>query len=149
MVLVSSVRIPRVPTYSGFHTLRTDFAYGTFTLFRRAFQLSSAICVSCVIVVLTPYVFLPTVWASPISLATTFGIVFYFLLLRVLRCFSSPGSLHIPIDSVYDTAKLLAVSSLIRISVAQSFICNYPQLFAACHVLLRRHMPRHPPVCSL
>ena len=31
------------------------------------------------------------------------------------------------------------------------FICNSPQLFAACHVLLRRHVPRHPPypLCSL
>ena len=26
-----------------------------------------------------------------------------------------------------------------------SSICNSPQLFAACHVLLRRHVPRHPP----
>ena len=25
------------------------------------------------------------------------------------------------------------------------FICNSPQLFAACHVLLRRLVPRHPP----
>ena len=31
------------------------------------------------------------VWAIPISLATTFGIVVYFLFLGVLRCFSSPG----------------------------------------------------------
>ena len=40
----------------------------------------------------------------------------YFLFLRVLRCFSSPGSPHIPIYSVYDTTTLLVVSSLIRIS---------------------------------
>ena len=26
-----------------------------------------------------------------------------------------------------------------------TFICNSPWLFAACHVLLRRLMPRHPP----
>ena len=30
-----------------------------------------------------------------------------------------------------------------------TLICSSPQLFAACHVLLRRHIPRHPPVCSL
>ena len=30
-----------------------------------------------------------------------------------------------------------------------TLICSSPQLFAACHVLLRRHVPRHPPVCSL
>ena len=31
-----------------------------------------------------------TVWALPRSLATTEGIIVYFLFLRVLRCFSSP-----------------------------------------------------------
>ena len=31
------------------------------------------------------------VWALPVSLATTPGIVVYFLFLGVLRCFSSPG----------------------------------------------------------
>ena len=33
------------------------------------------------------------VWAVPISLAATIGIINYFLFLRVLRCFSSPGLL--------------------------------------------------------
>ena len=33
-----------------------------------------------------------TVWAAPLSLATTRGIICYFLLLWVLRCFSSPRS---------------------------------------------------------
>ena len=41
---------------------------------------------------------------------------FYFLFLRVLRCFSSPGSPHTPMYSAYDHATLLARSSLIRIS---------------------------------
>ncbi len=31
------------------------------------------------------------VWADPRSLATTYGIIDYFLFLGVLRCFSSPG----------------------------------------------------------
>ena len=35
---------------------------------------------------------IPAVWAAPRSLATTGGITFCFLFLRVLRCFSSPGS---------------------------------------------------------
>ena len=39
-----------------------------------------------------------------------------FLFLRVLRCFSSPGSPCIPIYSVCNNAILLALSSLIRIS---------------------------------
>ena len=33
-----------------------------------------------------------TVWALPRSLAATYGIECFFLFLRVLRCFSSPGS---------------------------------------------------------
>ena len=64
----------------------------------------------------TPKVLLLLVWALPISLATTFGIVFYFLFLRVIRCFSSPGSLHYTMYSCNDTITLLMVSSLIRIS---------------------------------
>ena len=72
----------------------------------------------------------------------------YFLFLRVMRCFSSPGSPHYTMDSCNDTATLLAVSSLIRKS-ADQLICSSPQLIAACHVLLRRHVPRHPPLCSL
>ena len=40
----------------------------------------------------------------------------YFLFLRVIRCFSSPGSPHIPMCSVYDTVTLLTVRSRIRIS---------------------------------
>ena len=35
-----------------------------------------------------------TVWALPFSLATTQGIIIYFLFLQVLRCFSSLGLLH-------------------------------------------------------
>ena len=41
---------------------------------------------------------------------------FYFLFLRVLRCFSSPGSPRIPMCSGYGNATLLALSSLIRTS---------------------------------
>src|SRR3712207_3979351 len=35
------------------------------------------------------------VWADPRSLATTGGIIVYFLFLGVLRCFSSPGLLSL------------------------------------------------------
>ena len=40
----------------------------------------------------------------------------YFLFLRVIRCFSSPGSPCMTIDSSCNTVTLLTVSSLIRIS---------------------------------
>ena len=57
-----------------------------------------------------------TVWAPPLSLATTYGIVFYFLLLEVLRCFSSLRSLHLPMCSVNDDIPLRMPGSPIRIS---------------------------------
>ena len=44
---------------------------------------------------------------------------FCFLFLRVLRCFSSPGSPCIPIYSVCNNTILLVLSSLIRISTAR------------------------------
>ena len=115
MVLPYSVRIPRVPTYSGF-LLAPDwpFVYGAFTLFDRIFQFSSTRSSVHFSQVLTRHIFLYVVWALPISLATTFGIVFYFLFLRVIRCFSSPGSPRVTNCSLHDTATLLAVSSLIR-----------------------------------
>ena len=43
----------------------------------------------------------------------------YFLFLRVLRCFSSPGSPHYTMSSCNDTAPLRAVCSHIRISTDQ------------------------------
>ena len=41
----------------------------------------------------TPAIRRSLVWPAPSSLAATMGIDFFFLLLRVLRCFSSPGAL--------------------------------------------------------
>ena len=43
-----------------------------------------------------PQAFTHSVWAVPLSLATTQGIETFFLFLRVLRCVISPGSLHPP-----------------------------------------------------
>ena len=79
MVLTYSVRIPRVPTYSGYSPAHNPiFAYGNFTLFVIPFQISSANLFFRFMQVLTRYIFLYIVWALPISLATTFGIVFTF-----------------------------------------------------------------------
>ena len=66
--------------------------------------------------VLTPNILLYSVWAPPLSLATTRGIVIYFLFLRVIRCFSSPGSPHYTMDSCNDNVTLLTLCSHIRIS---------------------------------
>ena len=130
MVLLPSVRIPRVPTYSGFLLAPVfPFVYGAFTLFDRIFQFSSTRSSVHFSQVLTRHIFLYVVWALPISLATTFGIVFYFLFLRVIRCFSSPGSPSITIVSLYCNAILLALSSLIRIST-DLCLCATPRSFS-------------------
>ena len=66
----------------------------------------------------------------------------YFLFLRVLRCFSSPGSPH---------QKNMVIAGLQPAGLSHSeipgsrVICTYPGLIAACHVLHRLREPRHPP----
>ena len=79
------------------------------------------------------------VWAVPRSLAATKGIINYFLFLRVLRCFSSPGL-------------LLSVTCLQHAGLPHSEICTSKticvsvQLIAAYHVFHRCCEPRHPPI---
>ena len=69
-----------------------------------------------------------------------FGNRYFFLFLRVLRCFSSPRSL-----------RLMSVTGLQPAGLPHSDIsgsipvCRSPELFAAYHVLLRFRKPRHPP----
>ena len=64
---------------------------------------------------------------------------FCFLFLRVLRCFSSPGlPRHSPVTGGRPVG--LPHSDI----CGSRDICSYPQLFAACHVLLRLREPRHP-----
>ena len=129
MVLAFSDRIPRVPPYSGYSLLLNNFTYGAFTLFRRAFQHCSAIVLNGL---WSPsphrYCYL---WfglfrfRSPLLSES----LFYFLFLRVIRCFSSPGSLHYTIYSCNDTIILLMVSSLIRISTDQCLFAT-PRSFS-------------------
>ena len=116
MVLASSDRIPRVPPYSGYSLPLNNFAYGAFTLFRRAFQHCSTI-VLCGLWSPLPHRYY-YLWfglfrfRSPLLSES----LFYFLFLWVIRCFSSPGSLHYTIYSCNDTITLLMVRSRIRIS---------------------------------
>ena len=69
---------------------------------------------------------------------------FCFLFLRVLRCFSSPGS---PTSIRWCAG--VAAGGLPHSDIRGSrSICLSPRLFAACHVLLRLREPRHPS-CAL
>ena len=66
-----------------------------------------------------------------------------FIFLRVLRCFSSPGSP--PVNGI----SRLQRDGLPHSEISGSkVVCTSPKLFAAYHVLHRLWEPRHPP-CAL
>ena len=69
------------------------------------------------------------VWPLSRSLAATQEIILYFLFLRVLRCFSSPGALHMPMYSAHDGQTLLWPGSHIRIS-ADQYLFAVPRSFS-------------------
>ena len=69
----------------------------------------------------------------------------YFLFLRVLRCFSSPGSPPCTMCSYIGYLYVNTGAFPHSDTCGSMSICNSPQLFAAYHVLLRRLMPGHPP----
>ena len=76
---------------------------------------------------------------------------FCFLFLRLLRCFSSPGSLRmtIGIAPFHHTVTEVSSAGFPHSDICgSSDICSLPQLFAAYHVFLRLLVPRHPP-CAL
>ena len=102
------------------------FVYGTFTLFHVAFQQSSTNAVFNFFVSPNPNCISTICLGSSDFARHYFRNRFYFLFLRVIRCFSSPGSPRMTIYSSYDTITLLMVSSLIRISTAITFMCNLP-----------------------
>ena len=148
MVLTCSVRIPRVPTYSGYRLPLPSFAYGPLTLFRVAFQLSSARMLRAFR------------GPSPQSYYYVWFGLFRFrspLLSESFLLSFPPGTemFQFPGFPSYTYLFSIRYHDITRGEFPHSdicgspFICNSPQLFAACHVLLRRHIPRHPPVRSL
>ena len=69
----SSHRVSRVRRYSGYDWRALHFAYRTLTFFGLLSQ-TILLCAALHIVVRTPRILLPSVWPSPRSLATTYGI---------------------------------------------------------------------------
>ena len=144
MVLVISVRIPRAPTYSGpvsppFHV----FEYGSLTLFASP---SHALLLTCPLGSST--VLLPRLLVGLGSSAFARHYLrnrFYFLLLQVLRCFSS---LRL---ACYDylfitTCHPSSDGGFPHSDISGSLLayCS-PLRFAVCCVLLRLSVPRHSP----
>ena len=71
-----------------------------------------------------------------------------FLFLWLLRCFTSPGHLHAPMNSARNGRSLHRPGFPIRISPGQRLLATSPKLFAGCYVLHRPRVSRHPP-CAL
>ena len=146
MVPADSARIPRVPAYSG--------------------AVSVSLCISptglspAAALLSRRFGYAPAVHSSTVLQPRSapkrgrFGLLrvrspllaqslVYFLFLRVLRCFSSPGSpLHY--GRYRPEAGGLPHSDI----CGSRDICSCPQLFAAYHVLRRLREPRHPS-CAL
>ena len=90
MVPADSRRIPRAPRYSGYHYASVRFMYRTVTVCGRTFQIVPFANFHAMTWSYNPTLAVTRmVWAPPRSLATTGGIIVYFLFLQVLRCFSS------------------------------------------------------------
>ena len=69
----------------------------------------------------------------------------FFLFLELLRCFSSPRFLLTGYVFACGYLRIAAGGFPHSDICGSSDICSSPQLFAACHVLLRLPVPRHPP----
>ncbi len=113
MVPPTSHKVPRVSWYSGSCSLSTDFAYGAFTLSGWLSQNHSAIRSTHLVQSVTPLCTHNGLGSSHFARRYS-GNRCFFLFLRVLRCFSSPGSLRIPMYSVYDDRGLLCQVSPFR-----------------------------------
>jgi hypothetical protein len=71
-----------------------------------------------------------------------------FLFLRVLRCFSSPGCLHIPYVFRYGCCNITRSGLPHSEIFGSQVISTYPKLIAGSRVLHQLLVPRHPP-CAL
>ena len=97
MVPAYSMKVSRVSMNSGYRLVSFPFAYGAFTLSGRLSQNLSARITESIMRSEPRNARIP-VWALPFSLAATHRITCCFLFLRLLRCFSSPGSLPYVMD---------------------------------------------------
>ena len=150
MVPPYSHRVSRVRQYSGYSWLSRPFAYRIFTFFDWTshsiqLDLDNTVCCPNPGNITTPGL------ASSAFARHYLRNLGWFLFLSLLRCFSSGGSPHIPMNSVYDDQTLLWPDCSIRKSTDIAPTYGSPWLIAVSHVLLRLLVPRHSPcaLCSL
>ena len=144
----ASYRVSRVRYYSGATPGTTAFRLRGFHPLRPCFPAASAIHLLSFEWSATPKTKVFGLGSFPFA-RRYLGNRCFFLFLRVLRCFSSPRCLLyayvFSIGSLPITVSRFPYSDICGLSD----ICSLPQLFAACHVLLRLPVPRHPPYALL
>ena len=113
MVLPTSHKVPRVSWYSGSCLLRMDFGYGAFTLSGWLSQNHSPIQSAHFMQSVTPTCTHAGLGSSLFARRYS-GNRCFFLFLRVLRCFSSPGSLPYVMDWRMDDRGVLCRVSPFR-----------------------------------
>ena len=146
MVSAHSIKVSRVSMYSGSCYVTSVFAYGAFTLFGWLSQNHSADSYESHLQS-EPHGARTMVWPLPVSLAATSGIDV---------SFSSSGYLDVSVRRVpsiqlwiHCTVAGVCPAGLPHSEIRGSKdICSSPRLIAACHVFLRRLVPRHSP-CAL
>ena len=128
MVPPASHGIPRVPRYSGYCSLFSTFTYVSLTLFG---WLSHVIRLAdwMLNAVRNPRIISDSGLASCAFARHYLRNLVWFLFLTLLRCFSSGGSPHIPMYSVYDNWTLLQLSFLIQTSLDHRLFAS-PQGFS-------------------
>ena len=138
MVRADSHRIPLVPRYSGYHYSNQDFKYRTITFFGWVFQNIFLSFIVALCGPTTPRCMHHGLGSSRFARRYS-GNRFLFLFLRVLRCFTSPGS---PSFEYYDMTRSGLPHS--EISGSKQYSCS-PKRIAGKRVLHRLSVPRHPP----
>ncbi len=133
MVLPDSNRISPVPLYSGYCYVINHFIIRDYHPLRLTFPGYSNNSLQSFVAVLQPQLCRNIIGLGSSAFARHYlRNHYYFLLLWVLRCFSSPRSPH-PKVVIH-----LQCTGLPHSDIYGSIrICQSPQLFAACHVLLR------------
>ena len=114
MVPAASVRVPRAPTYSGFHWASREFRLRGLHPLRRAFQCASTIPLTAISRSYYPD---PKIGLGASGFARHYSRNhFCFLLLQVLRCFNSLGCTRQIMYWSEDVTALPVTGSPIRIS---------------------------------
>ena len=144
MVQVTSVRVPRAPTYSGSRWTALTFRLQGLHLLRLSFQSHSTMFLQFPLAVLLPQLVL--VWAVPISLATTFGITGLFSFPPGTKMFQFPGFSPHKLCIGLWVITLFNVTGFPHSDTPGSLsVYDSPRRFAVFCVLLLLYMPRHPP----